>query len=148
LENRDFKIVPHTADLKISVYGTTYEELFLHALVGMFQSTDPTIPGCQVHNSRIVCTHLPECRHIVVSAQGYEFLLIDFLSEALCLSDIYNEVYLSMTVTYLTPYEIDATLRGIKITGFSQVEIKAVTYHDLNIRHVNGHLEADIVFDI
>ncbi len=38
---KDFEIIPHTADLKIRVYGKTREDLFTNALIGMFQSTRP-----------------------------------------------------------------------------------------------------------
>lgn len=129
-------------------YGSTYEELFLHALLGMFQSIGPVVQGCLIKNDRIICENLPKRRRITLKARGYEALLVDFLSEALCFSDIYNEVYLDMTVFLLTPEQIDVTVHGTKIEGFSGPEIKAVTYHDLQIRSSSGQLEADIVFDI
>ena len=56
---KDFEMVPHTADIKIRAYGNTMEELFRHALQGMFQSIRPQAQGCHEHEGRLVCEALP-----------------------------------------------------------------------------------------
>ena len=38
---KGYELVPHTADLKMYAYGTTFEELFRNALKGMFASIKP-----------------------------------------------------------------------------------------------------------
>lgn len=144
----DFELIPHTADIQIRVYGSTLEELFCNALVGMFQSVGPEAPGCTTINERLVCPTLDRCHTVQIQAHDTEQLLVDFLSEALCLSDINNEAYLGATIKHLTPTSLEATLHGVAVTKFEVVEIKAVTYHNLNIRHINGVWQTDIVFDI
>ena len=74
--------------------------------------------------------------------------VVDFLSEALYLSDVHNEAYLDATIRYVDDNRIDAVLHGIKVRGFEVVEIKAVTYHDLRVEQIDGVWQADIVFDI
>ena len=145
---KDFEMVPHTADIKIRAYGRTMEELFKHALQGMFQSIGPRAAGCHIHEGRLVCKALPAKHAIAVESCDREALLVDFLSYALYLSDVHNEAYLDVDIHKLCPTAIKATVKGVKITGFDVVEIKAVTYNDLNIVQVDGMWQTDVVFDI
>lgn len=145
---KDFESLPHTADIKIRVYGATLKELFAHAVVGMFQSVGPQAIGCRVEHERLVCDALPCTHDVQVRSIDRESLLVDFLSELLYLSDVNNEAYLAADIHQLTDTYIKATVYGVKITGFQVVEIKAVTYHDLHITDVDGVWQADIVFDI
>ncbi len=145
---KDFEQLPHTADIKIRVFGKTVKDLFRHALIGMFQVVRPIASGCTRSGDRLVCKTLPEQRAIEVSSIDTAALLVDFLSEALYLSDIYNEAYLDAVIHQFDEKNIRATIYGVKITGFNVVELKAVTYHGLRIEQVNGMWQADIVFDI
>ena len=144
----DFEILPHTADIKIRAYGKTKKELFRNALIGMFQVIHPIAPECSVKNDRVVCSALPERHEIELTASDEESLLVDFLSEALYLSDVYNQAYLDVIVHECTDRNISATLCGVNVTGFEVVEIKAVTYHELEIKQHNDVWQVDIVFDI
>ena len=145
---KDFEQLSHTADLKIRVHGKTLKDLFRHALIGMFQIVRPIAPDCVIEKDRLVCKSLPKQRKVKITAIDRDALLVDFLSEALYLSDVHNEAYLDVTVHELDNQNISATLHGIAITGFEVVEIKAVTHHDLRIEEVDGEWSAEIVFDI
>jgi SHS2 domain-containing protein len=145
---KDFEIIPHTADLQIHVYGTTLPELFEHALQGMFQATKPQAQGCHYKDDRLICDTLPIMRDVGINSPDVNALLVDFLSTALYLSDVHNEIYLRMTVTSFTPNSIIADLHGVAISGMQESEIKAVTYHDLAIVQKDGIWQTDIVFDV
>ena len=145
---KDFESVPHTADLKIRVCGKDLKTLFINALIGMFQSIKPQIEGCSYINERIVCPSLPIKHEIEINSVDRNALLVDFLSDALYLSDVHNEAYLNAVIHELSDTYLKATLEGIAVQGFEVVEIKAVTYHDLDIHQVNNHWQTDIVFDI
>ncbi len=146
--HKDFEQLSHTADIKIRVYGKTLEDLFRHALIGMFQIVRPIAPDCRVEGDRVVCESLPEQHEVKVAAIDRDALLVDFLSEALYLSDVHNEAYFDVKIHKLDNQNISATLYGTKITGFEVVELKAVTHHDLRIEQVNDEWRASIVFDI
>ena len=146
--SKDFEQIPHTADLKIRVYGKDKKQLFRHALIGMFQVIRPITQGCTVQNDRTICTELPIQREIKVSAIDEISLLVDFLSEALYLSDVHDEAYLDVIIDNFSSVELKAVLLGVKIKRFDGVEIKAVTYHDLHIEKKDDEWVADIVFDI
>jgi len=143
-----FKTLEHTADLKIRAWGVTHAELFVNALVGMFQSIRPIATACYTENDYLVCPTLSQRRDVKISSHGWEFLLVDFLSEALYLSDTLNEAYMDAEFVELREEFLQATLYGVQIQGFEVVEIKAVTYHDLHIRKESNKYVADIVFDI
>ena len=145
---RDFEILPHTADIKIRVYGKTKKDLFRNAVAGMFQAIRPIVSECDEVDDRIVCPELPEHHQIETEASDEKSLLVDFLSDALYLSDVYNEAYFDATIDELSERHIKATVHGVQVTGFEVVEIKAVTYHELDIKQVDDCWQADIVFDI
>ncbi len=144
---KDFELLPHTADIKIRVCGATLADFFRNAVIGMFQAVGPIIDGARSEHDRVVCDTLPVSRQVHVKAHDVTALLVDFLSEALYLSDVYNEAYLDATIHTVTQTEIDATLHGAAVKGFA-VELKAVTYHELQVRQVDGGWCAEIVFDI
>ena len=146
---KDFELIPHTADIQLRVWGKTLPIFFRNAVVGMFQSIGPIVHGCTKEQGRLVCPSLPISHEVIIEgAIDFETLLVDFLSEALYLSDVYNEAYLDATIHEVTGNSIRATLHGIKVEGFEVVEIKAVTYHDLHVKQLDGMWQADIVFDI
>ena len=146
--SKDFEQLPHTADIKIRVYGTTEKELFKQAVIGMFQVVRPIAPDCKIVDDRVVCDALPITREISLSSIDQSALLIDFLSDILSLSDIHNEAYFDATIHELSDTAIKATIHGVPITGFEVVELKAVTYHECDIKKVGDLFQADIVFDI
>ena len=135
---QSYEILPHTADLKIRAYGSSLPELFIHALQGMFEMLYPhkKIPITKVQRSVRVCS------------SKREYLLVEFLSECLYLSDVYDEAYDAAVIQAFSGTCIEALIDGYSITGFGGQEIKAVTYHDINIECVNGVWQATVVFDI
>jgi len=145
---KDFEIMPHAADLQIRVYGQTLEQLFTHALQGMFQSVKPICPSCTVVNDRLVCPALPVERDMVIQSPDINALLVDFLSDALYLSDVHNEAYLDVVITELSNTKLVGRFKGVHIEGLQESEIKAVTYHDLHIEQKDGLWQTNIVFDI
>lgn len=136
---KDYELLEHTADLKIRAYGKDLPELFSHALKGMFEICRPEIKK----KSEVI-------RHINVSAEDLEALLIEFLSQALYLSDVDNEIYSHAKVKIKNEKKkksLKGKIKGNKIKRLG-LEIKAVTWHDLSIKHVNDHWEAVVLFDI
>jgi len=146
--NKDFELIPHTADIQVRVYGADLAQFFKNAVIGMFQAIGPQVEGCKKEFGRLICPELPIKREVEIESIDLESLLVDFLSECLYLSDINDEAYIDATIHEVDHNHIKATLHGVKITGFEVVEVKAVTYHNLEIKKVDGMWQADIVFDI
>jgi len=146
--NKEYELVPHTADLKLYVYGITLEELFRNALKGMFASIKPRSSSISYKHDEPVVTRYTSQKKVVARAPERELLLVDFLSEALYLSDTLNEAYFDARFTAFSDTELEALIFGVAITGFDVVEIKAVTYHDLSCEQIDGIWQATLVFDI
>ena len=136
--NSKFKILPHTADLKIRAFGKTKEEVFLNALFGMSESMKPEIKKQEE----------TVAREIKISSLDLPSLLVDFLSEVLYLTQVNKEIYTEAKFKKFTGTELKAELIGKKVERFGE-DIKAVTYHGLDIhQRGDGIWEAAILFDI
>ncbi|NRB21440.1 archease [Candidatus Dependentiae bacterium] len=144
---KDFEQLSHTADVQLRVYGKDIEELFRNALRGMFYLVVPKLPTCKMVDDRIVCDEFTCERDLKVTSPDRDALLVDFLSDALYFFAVHKEVYLDVMFKTLTDTKLEATIRGVKHEGM-QLEIKAVTYHDLHIKKIDGTWQTDIVFDI
>jgi len=132
--------LPHTADIQIRVYGDTVKELFECSLQAMFEVLGPI----RRHEKKE--SMVEHSFHIM--AHDAESLMVDFLSEALYLSEKHGESYDLCVIDIFRPWEILARVRGFAIEGFESGEIKAVTYHQLKVIERDGLWQADIVFDV
>ena len=136
MENKDYKILPHPADVKVQAFGKTKEELFANALKGM---SDVLRPKRKTQSAK---------RKINARSLDLNSLLVDFLSEVLYLIQTNKEIYNNVKFTKFFDKELEAELTGSKVESFGE-DIKAVTYHGLEIeKNKNGLYQATILFDI
>lgn len=134
---KPYEILEHVTDLEIRAFGRTKKELFSNMLKGMFESIKAKVKR---QKSKVV-------REVKIKSLDEQSLLVDFLSEALTLSDINNEAYFEAKFDKLTDKELEGKIFGWPIEMF-EVEIKAVTYHGLYIKKANSMWEAKVIFDI
>ncbi|PJA84819.1 MAG: hypothetical protein CO145_00515 [Candidatus Nealsonbacteria bacterium CG_4_9_14_3_um_filter_37_13] len=133
---KKFEILEHKADLKIRVFGKDLRELFLNAIVGMFEEAGYESEGEEIK------------REIKISSLDLPSLLVDFLSEVLYLCEVNREVYHKVLFKNLTEKELKGILIGKPLKRMG-VHIKAVTYHDLDIHQKEDKTwQATILFDI
>ena len=132
-----YEILEHPADLKIKVFGTSREELFSNALLAMIESMSPEIKKPEQTNRR----------PIKIKSSDLPALLVDFLNEALYLTQVNKEIY-KVIFKKFTGKEIEGELIGKKVEKFGE-DIKAATYHDLEIKqNKDGSWQATVLFDI
>lgn len=135
------RIIEHTADVRLRVEGASLEELFREAMVGMFEIMErrlqragsPAEAGAPLH----VEIHSPDRTS----------LLVDFLNEVLSRAHIARESFDGVKFDRLTETEAAATLTGRTPARFEQ-DVKAVTYHEAEVRCENGVWSTMLVFDI
>lgn len=132
-----YELINSPSELRLKIYGSSQEDLFRNALEVMFESAEPLTAE---EKKRVT-------RSLNITARDLESLLVDFLSESLTLSDIYNEAYDALKVDMMDAQHIRAELQGYKVRGF-EIEIKAVTYHDVRIVTQAGQLSTELVLDI
>lgn len=133
-----FEEVAHTADLEIKVWGKDLRSLFTSAAEGMFH-----LLGIEGYEQGLSAVR----EEISLNAMDYEGLLILFLEELLYRL---TEEYMRFSIDNLSlddKFSLQAKLRGSQIKSY-QRDIKAVTYHKLNIREVDKGYTVNIVFDI
>jgi len=131
----DYKNIGHPADLKIKTFGRNKEELFKNTLKGMFKEAGYEGEGKKLR------------REIKIKSSDLESLLVDFLSEALYLSEVNQEVYSEIEIDVLSGKKIEGFLIGKELKRAETI-IKGVTYHDLEVTRNNGNWEATILFDV
>lgn len=133
-----FEEVSHTADLEIKVWGEDLASLFVAAAEGMLH-----LSGVEDYEEGFSSVK----ESISLDAMDMEGLLILFLEELLYrLTEDYMLFSVS-TISISTEFSLKAKLRGTQIKSY-QRDIKAVTYHRLNIQETDQGYEVNIVFDI
>jgi SHS2 domain-containing protein len=137
---RRFRIIDHTGDTGVVVYGKSIAELFGHAAEAFFELI--TEPG-KIRES--------EFREISVEADELEELLVAWLNEFLYLFDTQGLLFRGFEIVHLDGRRLEATARGEAYDeGRHPIKtlIKAVTYHQLEIRQEKGIWKARIIFDL
>lgn len=133
-----FEFLPHTADIRIRVWGRDLEDLFLNALAGLAH-----VIGEEVARGSVV-----EPATVKIIAASATNLLVDFLNEVLYLSNVNKAVYGRAEFKKFSEIELEGILHGYKVDGFAE-DVKAVTYHGAEIKvNDDGEWEVEIVFDI
>lgn len=145
MNEAEFRILDHTSDIGIEAYGSTTAECFENAARGMFHLIAPELKARPLIR-----------RNIEVDADGLEGLLVAWLSELLYLFDTEALFPGEYEIADITGEKLSAVVAGevIDRTARCQREIKAVTYHLLEVSRVssgqNGNCRwmARVVFDI
>ena len=127
--------VEHTADRAIKVWSDRLEGLFSQAAAGMYALMDIQIG--------------PEPRTpIQFRINGFdpETFLVGFLSELLYLLEKERKAFDKLELRFNNNI-LEANLEGTAVIS-QKKEVKAVTFHNLKIRQINGNYETTIVFDV
>jgi len=139
---KKYEILEHRADLKIRAFGEDLKELFENVMVGMFESVKYEPAFAEATAGKEIK------REIKISSLDLPSLLVDFLSEVLYFCEANKEVYHKVLFKNLTEKELEGILIGKKLERIG-VQIKGVTYHDLDIhQRKDGTREAAVLFDI
>lgn len=125
----------HTADWALKVWAPDLAELFMQAAQGMYALMGMTLEEAP-------CTE----RRIQVSGQDTEVLLVSFLEELLYYAEMHHEGFKRFDL-FVAADQLTADLCGAPIRE-QEKEIKAVTYHGLQIEKTPQGVETVIVFDV
>ena len=131
-----YKEVQHTADLAIEVWSVSPEGLFMISLEAMYQlmGVSSNIP-LETKNIRIE-----------LFSSDLESLLVSFLSECLFYFEI-NHWKLVPEELSIANNNLTANMRIQPIASLAK-EIKAVTFHNLEIHQRADRLSTTLVFDV
>ncbi len=141
--SNSFKFIDHTADIAVELTGDSLEELFVAAEVAF-----------RISVTDFECSEISDSLEIDLTAASKEELLVNFLNEINFL--LITKKWLWWNVESIkifndeNEWELSAELGGIKLNSDIELkqEIKAVTYHQLEIINDNNSYSTRIVFDI
>jgi SHS2 domain-containing protein len=137
---KKYETFDHTADVGIRVFGRTVEEVFVNAAYALFdQWTDLRKVRGKIS------------REISIRGADREDLLVRWLGELLFLGESRGVLFKEFTIRRLDSTSLKAVARG-EIFDPSRhrfkTEIKAVTYHQVEIKEVDGKWEGRVIFDV
>jgi len=131
-----FEEIEHTADVALRVWGKDLKELFINAARGMawlLADPDTVKPAVKVP--------------LELTAYDAETLLVTWLGELLFYNEMEGLVFTAFDLEEVTPTRLRGAARGGR-PGETRRHIKAVTFHEMNIRPTVRGLETTVVFDV
>lgn len=130
-----YRELEHTADWELEVWAPDFVTLLEQAARGMY-----ALSGTKIATTR------PEIRMLELAAQELEVLLVMFLEELLFLGEVDGLGFDKFDLTLIDGI-LSAELGGGDLIS-QEKEIKAVTYHNLEIRETEQGVKVSIVFDV
>lgn len=140
LKRKTFEILDHTADLGIVVTGDDLKELFhnaAHALLQIMLEW-PAEKGGKTQDISIKAVDLPD-------------LMVRWLGEILYLFEGENRLVTQTKIHEITPDHLYAQIKTVPFSPTRHerlTEIKAVTYHQIEVIQKTGLWHARIIFDL
>jgi len=140
LKRKTFEILDHTADLGIVVTGDDLKDLFHNAADAMLHIMlkRPAEKGGKNHDISIKAVDLSD-------------LMVRWLGEILYLFEGENRVVTQTKIIDITPDHLDARIKTVLFNSTRHevlTEIKAVTYHQIEVIQKTGLWRARIIFDL
>ena len=135
-----FEILDHTADIGIIVHGENLKALFENAGEAFFHL---------ITDLRKVRRRTE--RRINLGGESLDRLMVDWLSELLYLHDVENLLFKGFDVESVGEDGLRAIVKGepfLEGVHVIKTEVKAVTYHQIEVRQENGRWRAQVIFDL
>jgi SHS2 domain-containing protein len=134
-----------TADVGIRFQGSGFKGLYRSAVKGLMQIY---FGDAELSKSS---TFSYETHHFEFSGDSCENVLVNLLDEVIYLLQTHEKVTVSLDfkaagASYVA---VDFLTIPLESTGVEpELEIKSVTYHNLQVTETNGLKSAEIIFDI
>jgi SHS2 domain-containing protein len=136
----DYELIDHTADLGIRFASPTLE--------GLFEVAAAALSDLLLGESTITPARTEQ---VSVRAENTEDLLVELLRELLYLWGVGKLAFSEANVKIPEETSLVAEVRGETFDPQRHVianEIKAVTYHQLEVKRVDDTWHAQVIFDI
>ena len=137
---KKYETIDHTADLGIVVYGRDLKELFQNAGEALFEVL------CDLSRVEGICE-----KQVILYADDLEQLMVVWLGELLYLHDTESLLFKHFEVKGIDEKRLFAVVYGEPLkVGHHTVKtgMKAVTYHQIEVRQEQGRWVSRVIFDI
>ncbi len=135
-----YELLDHTGDARIRVWADDVGGIFREAAWVLFDIiTD--LDRVEVHLKR----------EVAVEGRGWEELMVAWLNELLYLHEVEGLLFCDFAVSKLDGRRLQGMALGEKFQAARHViktSVKAVTYHQLEIKEEGGRWQAQVIFDI
>ncbi len=137
---RRYRLIDHTADFGLEIFGSDETALFEEAAVALFELvTDSTTLKAELS------------RDIEVKGDDWPDLMVNWLRELLYMFNGEEQIICRVAITAIAENRLQATIgsetfdpRRHEIRN----EIKAVTYHQIEVGPVDDGWRARVIFDV
>ncbi|MCM2314676.1 MAG: archease [Thermoanaerobaculia bacterium] len=130
------EILPHIADVRVRLVTGELTSLFREASDALFELVRP-----------LRAAGIGETITLTVKAHDSTALLVDFLNELLLLLETHHFLPGQIDFLELGDQRLVASIAMRAVESWER-DVKAVTYHEAEIRSVDGELSTTLVFDI
>jgi len=135
-----FTFLDHTADLGIRLTGPTLEDLFRNAGLSLMEIMLDKRPAAKTSP-----------HHLSVSGDDLPDLMVRWLGEILYLLEGENKVAMDIEINAISETQLDATLHTVPFDPRIHqmvTEIKAATYHQIEVAPTGNGWQATVIFDL
>ncbi|MFQ6052449.1 MAG: archease [Candidatus Hydrothermarchaeota archaeon] len=137
---RKYEFINHTADLGIRVWGESIKELFKNAAYSMFDII--------AELDKVITK---DSLRVEIEGERMDELLADWLRDLLCKFNSEGYLLKEFNIKEISKKGLKAKAKGEKLDlsrHSLKTEIKAVTYHQLEVNKTATGWEAQVIFDV
>ena len=138
---KGYEIFPTTADVGLKIRGKTYGMLYENAVKGFFRLVMGQGIESAIHDASNI-------HRFDFQGDSCENVLVNLLSEIIFLIDSSKCIAAGIEIKNAEEKMLQADLILQSLQKTPEVDIKSVTYHNLQIKEHGGEKSAAIVFDI
>lgn len=135
MKSQGYQEIDHTADLALQVWGEDFQGLLSQAAKGLYHLLKVNINE-----------NIPVRQSFSIELDSREAMLVDFLNELLYLCEDQKQSFRSFSFSE-EGHELLVKAEGEQVRSIER-NIKAVTFHDLNIHENKTGLETTVTFDV
>ena len=135
-----YRLFDHTADLGMEFFGASREELFVSAGTGIFDVI-----------SDINQIKAEKTFQINVEGIDLEDLLVNWLRELLYLHQVKRMLLREFHISEMNDLHLKGSVRGEPFDAKRheiKKEVKAATYHNIEVTENKGRWTARVIFDV
>jgi SHS2 domain-containing protein len=136
---KKFEEFDHSGDVGIEAWGGDEVEALESATLGLFSLM---VYGGVAHRVE---------RSLEIGSGSDEEMIVDWLSEVIAVASTYGEVYGEVRIQRAGPHSVRGVIRGEPIEAGRhalRLEVKAATYHGLELTRTAEGCRVRVVFDL
>jgi SHS2 domain-containing protein len=107
-----YKILSHTADLRLRVYGENHEELFVNAAI--------RLANIMLENAEKLERRARGHKKIVLNSSDYNSLLVNFLNKIIFEAKTEKKIFPRVKILRISPRVVEAQLFGVPVNEFDK----------------------------